>query len=114
MKVFGGPLVCPTNGCESVLSSPYASLFGQPLTLFGMGAYGAVAALAVAYGRAAAGSGPEAAASQRILLAALAAGAAALGTTSAVLMWVTARTGHVLQPMKLAGVAPAGDKALTG
>lgn len=31
--------ICPTSGCEIVLSSPYAKVFGLPLTLFGFLAY---------------------------------------------------------------------------
>ncbi|MEN9496930.1 MAG: hypothetical protein RLZZ516_1440 [Cyanobacteriota bacterium] len=36
------------NGCEKVLSSVWGSLFGQPLALFGLLAYGAVLLLALA------------------------------------------------------------------
>ena len=35
------------NGCEKVLSSPWGSLFGQPLALFGFLAYGAVLLMAL-------------------------------------------------------------------
>lgn len=38
--------VCPTSGCEQVLSSPYAQIFGIPLTLFGFLAYTAMAVMA--------------------------------------------------------------------
>lgn len=38
-KLFGGNAACPTNGCEQVLSSQYAELFGLPLALFGLLAY---------------------------------------------------------------------------
>lgn len=38
--------VCPTSGCEQVLTSPYAKIFGVPLTLFGFLAYGTMAGLA--------------------------------------------------------------------
>lgn len=31
--------VCPTGGCDVVLSSPYATVFGLPLTLFGFLGY---------------------------------------------------------------------------
>ncbi len=37
---------CPTSGCEQVLASPYATVFGQPLALFGLLAYLAMAAFA--------------------------------------------------------------------
>ncbi|MGG6294332.1 vitamin K epoxide reductase family protein [Leptolyngbya sp. AN02str] len=47
-KLFGGETVCPTSGCEQVLSSPYAEVFGQPLALFGLLAYLAMAAFAFA------------------------------------------------------------------
>jgi uncharacterized membrane protein/glutaredoxin len=36
------------NGCEKVLASAWGSLFGQPLSLFGFLAYGAILVLAVA------------------------------------------------------------------
>lgn len=38
-KLFGGETVCPTDGCEQVLSSSYAYVFGVPLALFGLLAY---------------------------------------------------------------------------
>lgn len=38
--------VCPTNGCERVLDSPYATVLGLPLALFGLLAYLAMAAFA--------------------------------------------------------------------
>lgn len=34
-----GATSCPTEGCESVLDSPYAEIFGLPLALFGFLAY---------------------------------------------------------------------------
>lgn len=40
--------VCPTTGCEQVLASPYASVFGIPLTLFGFLGYLTMGILAVA------------------------------------------------------------------
>ncbi|MCT7948216.1 vitamin K epoxide reductase family protein [Ancylothrix sp. C2] len=40
--------VCPTSGCEQVLTSPYAKIFGVPLTLFGFLAYATMAGLAAA------------------------------------------------------------------
>jgi uncharacterized membrane protein len=36
-----------TGGCERVLNSPYATLFGQPLALFGLAAYLGMAGLAL-------------------------------------------------------------------
>lgn len=39
---------CPTKGCELVLYSPYGTVFGQPLSLFGLLAYTAIAILALA------------------------------------------------------------------
>jgi uncharacterized membrane protein len=39
--------ICPTDGCERVLESPYATVFGLPLSLFGLLAYIAMAVLAV-------------------------------------------------------------------
>ena len=38
VKWTGGS-ACPTEGCDRVFSSPYATVFGQPLTLFGFLAY---------------------------------------------------------------------------
>lgn len=38
-KLFGGEAACPTDGCEQVLSSQYAEVFGLPLALFGLLAY---------------------------------------------------------------------------
>lgn len=40
--------VCPTSGCKEVLESPYATVFGLPLTLFGFIAYTSMAILALA------------------------------------------------------------------
>jgi uncharacterized membrane protein len=44
-----GPLLCPGGGggCDKVLNSPWGSLFGQPLSLFGFLAYFAVLLMAV-------------------------------------------------------------------
>ncbi|GLI59163.1 hypothetical protein VaNZ11_000990 [Volvox africanus] len=84
VKLFNGVLICPTNGCESVLSSPYAQLFGIPLPFFGMVAYGTVGALAITYLRQAQDNAP--AASLQTTLMGLTAGVAALATTSAVLI----------------------------
>lgn len=47
MKFIGSD-VCPTEGCDLVLSSPYATIFGLPLTLFGFLGYAAMIALATA------------------------------------------------------------------
>ncbi len=47
-KFFGGEVTCPTSGCEQVLSSAYATVLGQPLALFGLLAYLAMAILALA------------------------------------------------------------------
>ncbi|KXZ49782.1 hypothetical protein GPECTOR_19g233 [Gonium pectorale] len=90
VKLFNGPLVCPTNGCESVLNSPYGLLFGLPLSLYGMLAYGAVGALAASYIASASDGSAGGAASRRTTLLGLSGGVAALATTSAVLMWVVA------------------------
>ena len=44
-----GSLTCPggAEGCDKVLNSAWGSLFGQPLSLFGFLAYGAVLVMAV-------------------------------------------------------------------
>jgi uncharacterized membrane protein len=47
-KLVNAPTVCPTGGCEQVLSSPYATLFGLPLSLYGLVAYIGMATLALA------------------------------------------------------------------
>jgi len=39
VKLMGGSASCPVSGCDQVLSSSYAELFGVPLTLFGCLAY---------------------------------------------------------------------------
>lgn len=44
---LGGNVVCPTTGCEQVLKSDYAQLFGIPLSFVGFGFYLAVAVVAV-------------------------------------------------------------------
>jgi uncharacterized membrane protein len=46
-KLFGGETACPTSGCQQVLNSPYATVFGQPLALFGFLAYVAMAIFAL-------------------------------------------------------------------
>lgn len=48
VKLSGGSALCPTSGCDQVLSSPYAEVFGIPLTLFGFLAYVAMTVFAVA------------------------------------------------------------------
>jgi uncharacterized membrane protein/glutaredoxin len=47
-KLSGGKVACPVGGCDTVLNSPYASVFGQPLTLFGCLGYIAMAVFALA------------------------------------------------------------------
>jgi uncharacterized membrane protein len=47
MKLTGSD-ACPTEGCDLVLSSPYATVFGLPLTLFGFLGYAAMFILATA------------------------------------------------------------------
>lgn len=47
VKVMGGDAACPTAGCDRVLSSPYAEVFGLPLTLFGFLGYFGMAVLAL-------------------------------------------------------------------
>jgi uncharacterized membrane protein len=44
-----GSLSCPggAEGCDKVLNSPWGSVFGQPLSLFGLLAYGAVLVMAL-------------------------------------------------------------------
>ncbi|URD53372.1 vitamin K epoxide reductase family protein [Chroococcidiopsis sp. CCNUC1] len=47
-KLTGDPTACPTGGCDVVLSSPYATVFGLPLALFGFLAYASMVVLAIA------------------------------------------------------------------
>lgn len=46
-KVTGSD-ICPTEGCDRVINSPYATVFGLPLTLFGFLGYALIVALATA------------------------------------------------------------------
>lgn len=46
--LLGGNAACPTSGCQQVLSSQYAQVFGLPLSLFGFLAYAGILALALA------------------------------------------------------------------
>jgi len=46
VKLMGGE-ACPTEGCDRVLSSPYATVFGLPLTVYGFLAYTTMLVLAV-------------------------------------------------------------------
>lgn len=48
VKLAGGAAACPTSGCEQVLSSPYATVLGLPLTLFGFLAYASMGVMALA------------------------------------------------------------------
>lgn len=47
-KFMGSSTACPTKSCDIVLSSPYATVFGQPLALFGFLAYVSMIGLAIA------------------------------------------------------------------
>lgn len=48
-KLTTGPVFCPTSGCDKVLNSPYATVFGTvPLSLLGCLAYLSIAILALA------------------------------------------------------------------
>lgn len=48
VKLTGNSTACPTNGCDLVLSSPYATVFGLPLALFGFLAYASMIVFALA------------------------------------------------------------------
>lgn len=48
VKLTQGTAACPTSGCDVVLSGPYATVFGLPLTLFGFLAYASMIVFAVA------------------------------------------------------------------
>ncbi|MEO1520778.1 MAG: vitamin K epoxide reductase family protein [Cyanobacteria bacterium J06633_2] len=47
IELAGGEAACPTNGCNIVLASPYAKVFGLPLALFGVLGYAAMATFAL-------------------------------------------------------------------
>lgn len=47
-KLADTQAVCPTSGCEKVLSSPWASVYGIPLPLIGLLGYSVIATLAFA------------------------------------------------------------------
>jgi len=46
VKLAGESAACPTSGCDQVLNSEYASVFGIPLPVFGLMGYTAMAILA--------------------------------------------------------------------
>lgn len=48
VKLTQGTAACPTGGCDVVLSSPYATVFGLPLTLFGFLGYLSMVVFAIA------------------------------------------------------------------
>ena len=47
-KLTGGTIVCPLAGCDQVLESPYATVLGLPLALFGCLAYAGMGTMAIA------------------------------------------------------------------
>lgn len=47
-RLTGDPTACPTGGCDVVLASPYATVFGLPLALFGFLAYTSIIGFAIA------------------------------------------------------------------
>ena len=47
IKLMGNNAACPVKGCDQVLNSAYADVFGIPLTLFGCLAYLSMVALAL-------------------------------------------------------------------
>jgi uncharacterized membrane protein/glutaredoxin len=47
VKLSGGGVLCSSQDCNIVLSSPYANFFGFPLSLFGLLAYLAMVVLAI-------------------------------------------------------------------
>ena len=48
VKLTGNATACPTNGCDLVLTSSYATVFGLPLALFGFLAYASMIVFALA------------------------------------------------------------------
>lgn len=47
VKLTQTPAICPTSGCDVVLSSSYATVFGLPLALFGFVGYASMVILAI-------------------------------------------------------------------
>lgn len=47
IKLSQSTVACPTNSCDLVLASPYATIFGQPLALFGFLAYTSIVIFAL-------------------------------------------------------------------
>ncbi|MGA1264236.1 MAG: vitamin K epoxide reductase family protein [Prochlorothrix sp.] len=47
-KLVQGEVACPTSGCQEVLASPYATVFGLPLTVFGFAGYASMGIFAAA------------------------------------------------------------------
>lgn len=47
VKVMGSSAACPTSACDRVLASPYALIFGVPLTIFGCLGYLSMATFAL-------------------------------------------------------------------
>ncbi|GJP52723.1 hypothetical protein CLOM_g11811 [Closterium sp. NIES-68] len=90
-KLAGGQVACPINeSCTDVLNSPYASLFGIPLPIFGFAAYSTVALLTHLSRPASSHTPLEASllsSSSRWLLLSL---TAAMATTSGYLMYILA------------------------
>jgi uncharacterized membrane protein/glutaredoxin len=48
VKLGGGAASCSSEACNAVLSSPYANIFGLPLSLFGLLAYLAMVVMSIA------------------------------------------------------------------
>lgn len=83
-KFLDVQVACPSEGCETVLNSTYASLFGLPLSLYGCITYLGVATLAaVCHQRQQSGESVPAALSSALL-----GGSAVLSTTSAILLYI--------------------------
>ncbi|OZH55164.1 membrane protein [Hydrocoleum sp. CS-953] len=47
-RLTGGTVICPVEGCDNVLNSPYATVLGLPLALFGFLAYAGMGTMAIA------------------------------------------------------------------
>jgi uncharacterized membrane protein/glutaredoxin len=47
IKLGGGAAACSSDSCNAVLSSPYANIFGLPLSLFGLLAYLAMMGMSI-------------------------------------------------------------------
>ncbi|TAF48790.1 MAG: hypothetical protein EAZ61_15010 [Oscillatoriales cyanobacterium] len=93
--------ICSSGGCDTVLTSPYASPYGVPLPLFGLMAYG-VMAIAALIPRHIVATPHRASNAETITSWILVIGGAIMATTSSYLMYILATQLHALCPYCIA------------